>query len=186
MCSPFPHFLWSGDSRGGKSLWVSAEGVNHTPYSPLITPQTFPKPPCLKHTLQDIKLQELALIPAWVCIFSPFPELSCSPFPPTPLPKTITQQKPPHPAPNSCTAPRLPLFPVESCQGTGSEGQQSSSVVVGRFHGTVNLRHFALMLLKNGFSGTVERRNLALISRRSGWLFCSIGYSPKVDILVKN
>lgn len=111
------------------------------------------QPPCLIHTLQDIKFQESALIPAWICIFSLFPALSCSPFPPTPLPKTITQQKPPHPAPNSCTAPRLPLFPVESCQGTGSEGQQSSSVVVGRFHGTVNLRHFALMLLKAVFPG---------------------------------
>lgn len=156
MCSPFPHFLWSGDSRGGRSLWVSAEGVNPPPYSPLITPQTFPKPPLFKTHPPRHKTSGIS---TWICIFSLFPELSCSPFPPTPLPKTITQQKPPHPAPNSCTAPRLPLFPVESCQGTGSEGQQSSSVVVGRFHGTVNLRHFALMLLKSGFSGTVERRN---------------------------
>lgn len=128
-------------------------GKSYSFFPPNNSTKPFPAPPPPKPTLRATQLWELVLIPALDLHFQSVSELSCAPFPPTPLPKTITWQKPLHPAPNSCAAPRLPLFHVEACQGTGSEGQQLSRAVAGRFHATVNLRHFALMLSKAAFPG---------------------------------
>lgn len=160
VCSTFFPLLWSGDSGGGVSpldlcclfrLSGCGGGKLYSFFSTNNSTKPFPAPPPLKPTLWATQLWELVLIPTSDLHFQSW--LSCAPFPPTPLPKTITKQKPLHPAPNSCAAPRLPLFHMEACQGTGSEGQQSSRAVVGRFHATVNLRHFALMLLKAAFPG---------------------------------
>ena len=160
------HPLWTCAVRSG---CLDGEGVNRTASSPPkqqhrnssspTTAKTHPP----RHTAWGTGADSCcrSAFAVW------FPELSCAPFPPTPLPRTITPRTPLHPAPNSCAAPRLPLFRVETCQGTGSEGQQSSRAVAGRFHAAVNWRRVGFDAGRSGFSRTVERRNLALTSRGS-------------------